>query len=245
MRWIKELDDPSEAVAFRISGPEISPLIHQSAPIPRFVTEITPYAAGEKPAFRIRPIPPEAPESARLADFAAVAPDPAWGEQAGHTDFIKVLINPQVEEELLRLRPFSSQAEEGGFLLGQVHEDLEQPETFILSISAAVAAEQVGASFLHFTFTGDSFERIKQRLSQEHRDSRLLGWYHTHLFPATETIGLSSIDFRLHFTTFRIPWQVAGLLNLDGSGRILRFYVRRRDTMLLCHHQTAALERRL
>ncbi len=50
-------------------------------------------------------------------------------------------------------------------------------------------------------------------------------------------MGLSSIDVRLHFTTFRIPWQLAGLVNLEAERRVLRFYVRDHDNMALCHHQ--------
>lgn len=107
-----------------------------------------------------------------------------------------------------------------------------------MHVTGALPAEQVGASLLHFTFTGDSFDRVKRRLDQDRQGERLLGWYHTHLFPATEAMGLSSIDYRLHFTTFRIPWQVAGLVNLDGDDRVLRFYVRRGDEMSLCPHQT-------
>jgi len=109
-----------------------------------------------------------------------------------------------------------------------------------MRVGPPAPCEQVGASFLHFTFTGDSFERIKQVWTVDTGGSAFWVWYHTHLFPATQTIGLSSIDLRLHFTTFRIPWQIAGLLNLDGAERVLRFYVRRNDTMALCHHQPVA-----
>jgi hypothetical protein len=70
----------------------------------------------------------------------------------------------------------------------------------------------------------------------------MLGWYHTHLFAATDDIGLSTIDFRLHFTTFRLPWQIAGLVNLDGQQRVLRFYVRQHDTMALCPQQAITKE---
>ena len=87
---------------------------------------------------------------------------------------------------------------------------------------------------LHLTFTGDSFSAVKRSLREGPSGDRLLGWFHTHLFPATDEMGLSSVDLRLHFSTFTIPWQVAGLINLDGAGRTLRFYVRRGDGMALC-----------
>lgn len=236
-RWMEELGAAVKPVAYRITGPEIDPLVHQSTPIPKWVTEVAPYAPGEQPAFRIRPIPPTPPALSTLGQFGAIAPQPEWSAQAGHTDFIEVVVNDALHDTLLKRHPFSADAEEGGFLVGQVYENRERPGSYIAHVVDAVPAEQVGASFLHFTFTGDSFDRIKQRLATEHQGQRLLGWYHTHLFPANETMGLSSIDLRLHFTTFRIPWQIAGLLNLDGGNRVLRFYVRQGDTMALCRHQ--------
>ena len=46
--------------------------------------------------------------------------------------------------------------------------------------------------------------------------------------------GLSSIDLQLHFSTFTIPWQLAGLINLGGADRTLRFYVRQGEEMAEC-----------
>lgn len=236
-QWLAELGDTTYASAYRITSPDIELLLQRATPVPRWVTEVTPYAPGEQPAFRIRPIPPQPPAVATLADFGAIEPDADWLQQAGHTDFVKLLVDRKPHDELLHRRPLSAEVEEGGFLIGQVYQDRDQPGTHLVHLVDAIPAEEVGASFLHFTFTGDSFDRVKQRLAQEHREQRLLGWFHTHLFPASETMGLSSIDLHLHFTTFRIDWQIAGLLNLDGEQRVLRFYVRRENTMALCHHQ--------
>jgi proteasome lid subunit RPN8/RPN11 len=239
--WVAALAPAERARvhAFRIDGPGIERLLHVAAPVPLGVTEVTPYAAGERPGFRIRPIPPAPPPARRLAELAAGPLPPGFAAAPQHTGFVKVVMEPRVAAELERGRRFSDQVEQGGFLVGEVFEDADAPDTFITLVKAAVPAEQVGASFLHFTFTGDSFDAVKARLATEHRGSVLLGWYHTHLFPATEAMGLSSIDYRLHFTTFRIPWQIAGLLNLDGAERVLRYYVRRGEDMLLCHHQTS------
>ena len=244
--WVAALDPTgrARARAFRLDGPGLERLLHISAPIPTGVTEVRPYAEGERPAFRIRPIPPPPPPQRSLRELGA-APVPAgFADDPRHTGLVKVVMEPAVAAELEQGRAFSDQVEQGGFLVGEVFADADAaaeagaPESYILLVKAAVPAEQVGASFLHFTFTGDSFDRIKARLASEHQGSVLLGWYHTHLFPATDAIGLSSIDYRLHFTTFRIPWQIAGLLNLDGEHRVLRYYLRRGEDMRLCHHQT-------
>jgi hypothetical protein len=235
--WMAALGPDAVPAAYRILGPEIDPIARRSTPVPRYVTEVTPYAPGEEPAFRIRPIPPEPPAPLSAAAFGVARPGPDWSGRPGHTDLVEILVAPTLLADLLKARPFSPEMEEGGFLIGQIYADEDRPGTYLAEVSDAVPADQVGASFLHFTFTGDSFDRIKQRLATEHRGQRLLGWFHTHLFPAAETMGLSSVDLRLHFTTFRVPWQIAGLVNIDGEDRVLRFYVRDGDRMALCHHQ--------
>jgi hypothetical protein len=192
------------------------------------VVEVAPYSEGEAPPFRIRRVPEEPLPEASLAEF---------GVGYAGTDgaaFAKVLIHQSLHNELTGTRPLSDQVEEGGFLIGRAYRDRDASGTYLLEVTAALAAEHTGASLLHFTFTGDSFDAVKRALREAHPGKRLLGWYHTHLFAATTEMGLSSIDLQLHFTTFRQPWQLAGLVNLDGHQRTLRFYVRQGDTMALC-----------
>ncbi|OAD18779.1 hypothetical protein THIOM_005616 [Candidatus Thiomargarita nelsonii] len=190
---------------------------------------VTPYGANEQPSFGFRRIPEEAPPKASLDDFKIIA---GGGE---HNAFVKVLVHEPVFNEFDKIKPFSSQVEEGGFLVGQVYEDRDVAGTYLLELTAAVNAEHTGASLLHFTYTGDSFSAFKRTLREQHPNERLLGWYHTHLFPATNTMGLSTIDLQLHFTTFRLPWQLAALINLDTPNRrTLRFYVRQSDVMVPC-----------
>lgn len=236
-RWAAQINPPP--AAYRLTG---LTLIGQSGfapPAVEGVTEIKPYAQGEQPAFRIRPLPPPEPEPRRLDDFGA-APLPAAWLGPGRTDFVHVLVDAKLHAELLRDRPFSAEVEEGGFLTGQVYQDQDRPGAYLVHVTGAPSARHSGASFLHFTFTGDSFGHVKQELDRGRQGERLLGWYHTHLFAASDDFGLSSIDFRLHFTTFRIPWQLAGLVNTTPAQRVLRFYVRRADSMALCFHQPLA-----
>jgi hypothetical protein len=147
---------------------------------------------------------------------------------------VKVLVPAALVDDLTRTQAFSAEVEEGGFLVGKVWTDAADPAGTIIELGAAPPAEHTGASFLHFTFTGTSFDAVKRDLRGVYGGNRLVGWYHTHLFPATDAMGLSSIDLRLHLTTFRQPWQVAGLLNLEAARRVLRFYVRRGDDMAEC-----------
>lgn len=186
--------------------------------------------SGPRPKLRISkvPDPPAPPASLRAFGLTLVSPEQ-------QDALLKVLVRDSVMQELKAKRPFSDQVEEGGFLVGRVYEDAERPQTFVVEITGAPRAESTGASLLHLTFTGDSFAEIKRRLRGDLAEDQLLGWYHTHLFPASIPMGLSSIDLELHFSTFQKPWQVAGLINLDGqSQRTLRFYVRQAGLMVPC-----------
>ncbi|AFZ01313.1 JAB N-terminal domain-containing protein [Calothrix sp. PCC 6303] len=190
-----------------------------------------------KPSFKIRRLEEEEPAIKTLADFGSIS------EPTQHIDEfnprinqtpVKIVLTRSLYEELCHQRPLSRQVEEGGFLIGKVYRDGDAEDTYLLQVTNALTANHTGASFLHLTFTGDSFVEVKRTLNQNHPGERLLGWYHTHLFPATQSFGLSSIDVHLHFSTFTISWQLAGLINIDGNKRTLRFYARQGNKMVLC-----------
>ncbi len=190
---------------------------------------VRPYGENERPAFGLRRIPDDPPPRASLDDFDILQ----YG--LDQRAFVKVLMREAQQEEFAKTRRFSDKVEEGGFLVGRVYEDADMEGAYLLELTNAVNAEHTGASLLHFTYTGDSFSSFKEILRREHPGERMLGWYHTHLFPATDSMGLSSIDLQLHYTTFRQPWQLAGLINIDAPDRrTLRFYVRQKDLMIPC-----------
>jgi hypothetical protein len=182
----------------------------------------------DQPRFQIRRLAEEEPAIKTLADFGVKT------ASAETTAPVKIVFKRSLYQDLCEQRPLSPKVEEGGFLIGNVYRDGDGEDTYLLEVSNALTAQHTGASFLHLTFTGDSFVEVKRTLNQNYPGERLLGWYHTHLFPATPTFGLSSIDVELHFSTFTIPWQLAGLINLDGNQRTLRFYVRQGNKMVLC-----------
>ncbi|MFI5893094.1 JAB N-terminal domain-containing protein [Actinoplanes sp. NPDC051513] len=161
------------------------------------------------------------PPLARLADLGV--PDP--GEDGLRPeDDVAVVFAPEAGKALRRELPLSEEIEEGGFLVGYVHRDADHPERCLVEVVHALPAERTGASMLQFTFTGESFLRANDAVHRLGGDLQLVGWYHTHLFPATERLGLSSSDVELHSRTFRRRWQIAGLLNLDDGERVLRAY---------------------
>lgn len=204
---------------------------HRPTPAVEGAVRIKPLAPRQKPAFSIRRVAEPDPPIATLGDLGVDLDRPT------PDTLVKVLLPHSLQMDLFGQRPLSSQVEEGGFLIGKVYRDGERSGRYLLEITEALKAEHTGASLLHFTFTGDSFANVKVQLRQHHPGDRVLGWYHTHLFPATDDLGLSSIDLRLHFGTFTIPWQVAGLININSpktNDRTLRFYVRQQNTMVLC-----------
>ncbi len=174
------------------------------------------------------PDPPTATLAELGADMAAIpGAEAADAADAAASPGVAVVVDRDVADALKHRMTFSAEVEEGGFLAGHVYRDADRPGSHLVKITAAIPGERTGASLLHFTFTGESFLRINEQLARSGRDERLVGWYHTHLFPATSEIGLSSIDVELHTTTFRRPWQVAGLVNIDRhdrDDRVLRFY---------------------
>ncbi len=209
---------------FRVDVPGIPPISAlRLKPISTAVPQ-------DKPRFQIRRLAEAEPDIKTLADLGVSSEFPDQISTAP----VKIVLRRSLYQDLCHQRPLSQKVEEGGFLIGNVYRDGDDENVYLLEVSNALTAQHTGASFLHLTFTGDSFVEVKRTLNQSHPGERLLGWYHTHLFPATSTFGLSSIDVELHFSTFTISWQLAGLINLDGNQRTLRFYVRQGNKMVLC-----------
>jgi len=60
-----------------------------------------------------------------------------------------------------------------------------------------------------------------------------VGWYHTHLFSATDSFGLSGMDQDLHHRFLPRPWQAAVLVNISHDGnRQIRCFQRKNEGML-------------
>jgi hypothetical protein len=181
------------------------------------------------PAFSVQQV--ETP-TAEGVDPAKLGIDPA---RLGR---VNVLVSGKVHDLMLRRLPLSERIEEGGFLLGRIRPAADHPGRQFAQLTHVTPASRAGASAVHFTFTPDSFKEVNQLLSERDQDEELVGWYHTHLFPATANIGtvtgLSAIDIDTHSATFRRSGQVAGLINLSDRKRVLRFYSKVGDEMEEC-----------
>jgi proteasome lid subunit RPN8/RPN11 len=163
-----------------------------------------------------------------IANAAAERVSPEdLGLDAGQLGRLNVLISAEMRNELLHEMPLSERMEEGGFLLGRVHE--AGPDTHLVEVTHVTPAHHSGAGPVHFTFTGESFLAAAQVIGERGLGEELVGWYHTHPFGIGLDMGLSSIDVDLHLATFQRPWQVAALINIGESKRVLRFYGRGKD----------------
>jgi proteasome lid subunit RPN8/RPN11 len=210
---------------FRLVGPGMEGL-SMVRPTPEVVGLVNIAAnSGRRRTTHVEEVPEPDPPVAALADLGVGEPGRSRGGSAERLDatLVAVVFRPTAYRSLTG-HEFSSVVEEGGFVIGHRHADAERPGRHLLEVTAVVTAESTGASLLRFTFTGESFLRLSNLLARRGLQEQILGWYHTHLFAATPDFGLSTVDVRLHTTTFRRPWQVAVLLNLDQQERVLRVY---------------------
>ncbi len=134
---------------------------------------------------------------------------------------------------LTQRQPVSAYVEVGGFLVGQVSRQ-SGTEQLLVDIQHVLAAENTSASAALLRFTADSWSGLRRRLVTDLSGLRLLGWWHTHLFPATESFGLSGLDETLQRLYFPSPWHFAALLNVSPEqGRVLRCYQPDSDGILV------------
>ncbi|MGB0521326.1 MAG: hypothetical protein ACPGJS_00130 [Flammeovirgaceae bacterium] len=147
---------------------------------------------------------------------------------------LKVLVTRDAHQSFIEEKRYSLAYEEGGFVVGHAYLEQERTQCHIIKITDVIDAKHIGASSVELIFTGESFSEINKILrSPKMAGKKILGWYHTHLFPAgDEGFGLSLPDLKLHFTTFRFPWQIAALVNIEHDlTNKLRFYAKKEDQL--------------
>ncbi|MFD7406734.1 hypothetical protein ACFV7R_29565 [Streptomyces sp. NPDC059866] len=155
-------------------------------------------------------------------------------------DGVTVLLRSRAAEELATL-PRSSRVEEGGFLVGRPMSvadrqvTLGEPQPYLVEVHEIVPAQHTKATATRLTFTPDTFAALNERLAGAAPARRLLGWYHTHLGVGPEP-ALSSVDVAMHTATFRVPWQVAAVVNLYDERRAVRFFARSATGLDACAH---------
>ena len=195
-----------------------------------------PPRSENKPRIQFRPIPQPSLADRDPATFPATQVLGKGEPQSGRV-FIPEGIYAKLSHEL----SLSDQVEEGGFLLGNVYRQLGSDEKedapdfrWLVEITDLVMAEKTVGSAARLLFTGDSWSQVSRRRDRDHPGRKLVGWFHTHVFPATDDFGLSGLDQDMHAWFLPKPWHVAILLNLEKNGnRTVRCYQRGPDRDLV------------
>jgi hypothetical protein len=144
----------------------------------------------------------------------------------------RIYLNTGVYKKLTQELELSVHVENGGYLLGNAYRFPGSPENendpnfkWWISIDHIIPAQSFYGTPGMLLFTGDSWSHIHRLLDRKHKDLKLLGWYHTHLFDATPEMGLSSMDLDLHRRFLPLPWQIALLINIQqNNDRIIRCF---------------------
>lgn len=217
------------AMASKLALKTVSLIGYSFKPLELFLKVAKPKVGGEfslpkgrkrPPAFHVQAVPEDELATASFGDWGLA------GKTLTEDDLpVTIFLRPEVAEELGQSMPMSSHWEEGGFLLGRAFRRSGTDSQYIVDVTKALPAKHTGASPTRLFFTADSFAELKSQIAANFPDTQILGWYHSHLFPATDEFGLSSADIDLHKSTYKRPWQVAGLVNFENDGhRKLRFY---------------------
>lgn len=112
----------------------------------------------------------------------------------------------------------SVEAEVGGVLVGQVHEDGDEPRVEVHAIIRAMAAREKRAQI---TFTHDTWTQIHKALDRDYPKLQIVGWYHTHPGFGVE---FSAMDKFIQENFFSGRTQIAFLTDPLGG-----------DTAILCN----------
>jgi hypothetical protein len=197
---------------------QIFALLPDDAPIEGVFPLPVPRRGGPRTTFQLVTQHRFAPRT--LADFGATY---SVGPELGGRH--RLIWQPEAYRALMQTQPVSDTVEVGGYLVGQVYQQADAPETLLVEVQQVLAAVGTQASAALLLFTGDSWSMLRRRLAGELQGLRLVGWWHTHLFPATDSFGLSGLDETLHRQFFSSPWHFAALLNVSpAQGRVLRCY---------------------
>lgn len=185
-----------------------------------------------EPRILFRPVP-EPP--LQVSDAARFGPSRVHGKGGARRG--RTVLPDHVFTDLHQRLPLRRDIEEGGYVLGNVFRQQGSPEAegdpdfrWLVEVTDLVMAESTIGSPVQLLFTGDTWSKLSRRRDRDYAGRRLVGWFHTHLFPADDTFGLSQHDHDLHAWYMPRPWHVALLLNLERDGRrAVRCYQRDAD----------------
>ena len=151
-------------------------------------------------------------EAELMKRIEARALDPPVTWPSGDFNF-RIRPEPQVLDDLMAHAAAHPDTEVGGLLFGDVPVDGNKVSVLV---TGSVPAEAEDSGPAHIIFTHETWERIRERRRTEHRDKKVVGWYHSH--PGFG-VFLSHTDLIMHEQIFgHMPWSVAVVLDpVHGS----------------------------
>jgi proteasome lid subunit RPN8/RPN11 len=123
----------------------------------------------------------------------------------------QVVIRQSVLNQIHRHGLASQEIEVCGVRVGMVYHDDVGPWVYV---ECAIEGNHATGRAAQVTFTAETWTHIQDVMERDHRDKRILGWYHTH--PGFG-IFLSDMDVFIQENFFPEPWQVA--LVYDPKGK--------------------------
>ena len=111
-----------------------------------------------------------------------------------------VVIESSVNQEIEKYSHIDLKNEVGGVLVGRLNQE------GIIEVLGAIEAKYADHKAASLTFTHESWNFIHSTIEQKYSDLNIVGWFHTH---PGYGIFLSSYDLFIHKNFFRLPYQVA------------------------------------
>lgn len=174
----------------------------------------------DRPRTIFRKLPSDPLIERDLASFGSTVTVGRGAVGQGH-----VVLHAKVLDLLQHHLPLSDAVEDGGYLLGVPYRQPGSPNNeedsafrWLVEITDVLPAQGAWGSRALLLFTGDTWSQMARTRDRDFPDKKLIAWFHTHLFPASDEFGLSGLDQDLHRRYLTRPWQVAILINLDASG---------------------------
>lgn len=137
----------------------------------------------------------------------------------------RIFMSADVYHNLREKLELSYREENGGYLLGVPYRHPGSPEKenedgfrWLVEITDVVMTGGTWGQPALLLFSGESWSQVTRLLDREYSDRKLIAWFHSHLFSASDEFGLSGLDQDLHRRYLTKPWQVAVLLNIDSEG---------------------------
>lgn len=195
-----------------------------------------PPPSPQRSRIKFQPLPEPPPPERALDSFGSMTVLGKGAPQAG-----LILLHPGVHRQLCHDLPLDTKDEQGGYLLGNVYRQPGSPPhdddpdlRWLVELTDVVPAEFAVGTPVQLLFTGASGSEFVRRRERDYAGRKLVGWYHSHVFPASDEFGLSGLDQQMHAWYLPSPWHVALLLNLEqDGGRTLRCYQRGPEKLLV------------